>query len=103
MLDICFKWAEENGMEFNIEKSAFLSDHPPPNYNILDSILNNKDYYKFKIITDFLYKFWNELLLLLLIIIIIILIIIIIKTVSFKEKRPYPKGTFYYFNKINIK
>ncbi|KAG4101385.1 hypothetical protein H8356DRAFT_1364720 [Neocallimastix lanati (nom. inval.)] len=36
-------------------------DHPPPIYNILDSILNNKNYDKFKIITDFLYKFWNEL------------------------------------------
>ncbi|KAG4083382.1 hypothetical protein H8356DRAFT_968111 [Neocallimastix lanati (nom. inval.)] len=36
-------------------------DHPPPNYNILDSILNNKNYDKFRIITDFLYKFWNEL------------------------------------------
>jgi len=26
MLDICFKWTEENGMEFNIEKSVFHSD-----------------------------------------------------------------------------
>ncbi|ORY27138.1 hypothetical protein LY90DRAFT_513524 [Neocallimastix californiae] len=35
-------------------------DHPSPNYNILDSILNNNYYDKFRIIMDFLYKFWNE-------------------------------------------
>ena len=60
------------------------NNNPPPNYNILDSILNNKDYDKFKIITEFLYKFWIELLLLLLLLIIII--IIIIKTKYFKKR-----------------